>query len=61
MTTLDARKVVTGRREPSDSRLPLVVQRQQRESAAKDIAERASRVFSTTLARELDKLNRVKA
>ena len=60
MNTLDSRNIVIGRREHSDSRLPLIVQRQIRENAAKAVAERASRVFSTTLTRELGKLQKPK-
>lgn len=58
MTTLDKRESVIGRREPSDSRLPLIVQRKQREDAAQQIASDASRAFTRTLKREIAKIDR---
>lgn len=57
MATLDQREVITGRREPSDSRLPLVVQKRQIEEAAKEVAEKASEAFSKTLNVEIRRIS----
>ena len=56
MATLDQRESATGRRNPSDSKLPLIAQKQQREEATKAVVSKASRAFTATLARELKKV-----
>lgn len=56
MATLDQREVVTGRREPSDSRLPLVVQKRQIEDAAAEVSKKASEAFSKTLNTEIRRI-----
>jgi hypothetical protein len=55
MGTLDHREFVTGRRTPSDSQLPLIAQRQQREETSKSVVSKASKAFSSTLKEELRK------
>jgi hypothetical protein len=61
MATLDQREVVTGRREPSDSALPLVVQKRQIEDAAAEVASKASEAFSKTLLREMKRISAASA
>ena len=57
MATLDQRESATGRRKPSDSKLPLIVQKQQREETTRSVVSKASKAFSETLKRELEKLH----
>lgn len=57
MATLDQRESATGRRRPSDSKLPLIVQQQQREETTKNVVGKASKAFSETLRRELSKVH----
>lgn len=57
MATLDQREAATGRRKPSDSRLPLIVQKQQREEATRAVVSKASKAFSDALKTELKKLD----
>jgi hypothetical protein len=60
MNTLDVRETVTGRREQSDSRLPLTVQNKERAAAAIALADSASRAFTATLKKEMAKVQVVK-
>lgn len=59
MATLDQREAATGRRKPSDSKLPLIVQKQRREEATKAVVGKASKAFSETLRSELKKLSHI--
>jgi len=56
MATLDQRESATGRRRTSDSKLPLIAQKQQREATTKAVVGKASKAFSDTLRRELKKV-----
>ncbi|MFC3074926.1 hypothetical protein [Shinella pollutisoli] len=56
MATLDQREAATGRRRASDSRLPLIIQKKQREETTRTVVETASKAFTETLKRELKKL-----
>jgi hypothetical protein len=60
MATLDQRESATGRRRPSDSTLPLIVQKQQREETTRTVVAKASKVFSETLQRELEKIGQAR-
>ena len=53
MATLNQRESATGRRQQSDSRLPLVAQKIQREEATREVVSKASKSFSDTLRKEL--------
>lgn len=55
MATLDQRESATGRRNPSDSKLPLIAQKTQREETTKTVVGKASKSFSETLRRELER------
>lgn len=57
MATLDQREAATGRRKASDSRLPLVIQKKQREETTRAVVGTASKAFSETLKSELKKLD----
>lgn len=57
MAMLDQREAATGRRKHSDSKLPLIVQKQRREETTKKVVEKASKAFSETLRRELQKVH----
>lgn len=61
MATLNQRETATGRRKLSDSKLPLVAQKLQREEATKSVVSKASKVFSDTLRRELQKTGQQRA
>lgn len=58
MATLDQRESATGRRTSSDSKLPLIVQKKQREATTRAVVGKASKAFSDTLHRELEKLKK---
>ncbi|MDI6814216.1 MAG: hypothetical protein QMD10_11865 [Desulfitobacteriaceae bacterium] len=55
MATLNQRESATGRRQPSDSKLPLVAQKIQREEATREVVKKASKSFSDTLKKELSR------
>lgn len=57
MATLDQREAATGRRKPSDSKLPLIAQKQQREDTTKAVVGKASKAFISKLDEELRKLD----
>lgn len=59
MATLDKRETATGRRRPSESKLPLIAQKQQREETTKKVVNKASKAFYETLNRELNKAGSV--
>jgi len=58
MATLDQREAATGRRTASESRLPLIVQKQLREKNTQAVVGKASKAFLETLETELEKLKR---
>ncbi|WP_126010294.1 hypothetical protein [Georhizobium profundi] len=53
MTTAEQRFISTGRREASDSQLPLIVQKRQLEQSAEAISAKAAEAFKKTLVEEL--------